>query len=102
MKKNFTLIALLATAIMSSCGSSDKTETTAIEQDVKPRVKVAKVVAQDVPQTEEYTTTVEAMAKNNIIPSAALRISKILVEVGDFVKKGDKLVELDASSVTLA
>ena len=99
MKKNFTLIALLATAIMSSCGSSDKTETTAIEQDAKPRVKVAKVVAQDVPQTEEYTTTVEAMAKNNIIPSAALRISKILVEVGDFVKKGDKLVELDASSL---
>lgn len=100
MKKNLTLIAFIATAILTSCGGS-KTEETATGAAVqaKPKVKVEKVTTEAVAQLEEYTTTVEAEVKNNIIPNAPLRIGKILVEIGDFVKKGDKLVELDASSL---
>ena len=103
MKKNLTFIALAATAILCSCGSSEKTETaetTQVEvQQEKPKVKIAQVVAEEVAQLEQYTTTVEAEVKNNIIPSSALRIEKILVEVGDNVRKGQKLVLLDASSL---
>lgn len=99
MKKNLTLIALIATALFASCGSSETKETAGAAVQEKPKVKVEKVTTEAVAQLEEYTTTVEAEVKNNIIPNSPLRIGKILVEVGDFVKKGDKLVELDASSL---
>ncbi len=98
MKKNLTFIALVATAVFCSCGSSETTETTQAQQE-KPKVKIAQVTAEDVSQLETYTTIVEAEVKNNIIPSSALRIDKILVEVGDNVHKGQKLVLLDASSL---
>lgn len=98
MKKNLTFIALATTALLCSCSGSQETETTK-QQESAHKVKIAQVIAQDVPQLEEYATTVEAEFKNNIIPSSPLRINKILVEVGDNVRKGQKLVELDASSL---
>ena len=99
MKRNLTLIALIATALMSSCGSSQKTEDAVVMQTEKPKVKIAKTNTEAVAQLEEYATTVEAEVKNNIIPNSPLRIAKILVEVGDYVTKGQQLVQLDASSL---
>ncbi|MBR4849083.1 MAG: efflux RND transporter periplasmic adaptor subunit [Bacteroidaceae bacterium] len=99
MKRNLTLIALIATALMSSCGSSQKTEDAVVMQVEKPKVKIAKANTEAVAQLEEYATTVEAEVKNNIIPNSPLRIAKILVEVGDYVTKGQQLVQLDASSL---
>ena len=99
MKRNLTLIALIATALMSSCGSSQKTEDAVVMQAEKPKVKIAKTHTEAVAQLEEYATTVEAEVKNNIIPNSPLRIAKILVEVGDYVTKGQQLVQLDASSL---
>ena len=103
MKKNLTFIAMLAVALLSSCGSSETEkegaqQASAVEQ-AKPKVKIATVKAEEVMQSEVYTTTVEAEVKNNIIPNSPLRIEKILVEVGDYVKKGQQLVNLDASSL---
>ena len=93
---------MLAVALMSSCGSSE-TEKDAAQQapvaQAKPKVKIATVNTEEVMQNEVYTTTVEAEVKNNIIPNSPLRIEKILVEVGDYVKKGQQLVNLDASSL---
>ena len=99
MKKNLTMISLLATALFCSCGSQEKTEQTAAVNAEKPKVKIATVTTEDVPQLEEYTTTVEAMVKNNIIPNSPLRIEKIFVEVGQSVRKGQSLVQLDASNL---
>ena len=101
MKKNLTIIALAAVALLASCGGSEKTEQVAAEavQTEKPKVKIEKVSTEAVAQLEEYATTVEAEVKNNIIPNSPLRIQKILVEVGDFVKKGQQVVQLDASSL---
>ena len=100
MKKNLTIIALAAVALLASCGGSEKTEQAVAPVQVeKPRVKIEKVSAEAVAQLEEYATTVEAEVKNNIIPNSPLRIQKILVEVGDFVKKGQQVVQLDASSL---
>ena len=91
MKKRFQLIALLAVALLGACsGGKDKV---AVEQvDEKPRVKLADVKARPVEQIHEYTATVEAEVKNNIAPSSPVRIDRILVEVGDRVSKGQKLV----------
>lgn len=100
MKKNLTFIAVAA-AMLIACSGSDKNAEQAdvTAQEVKPNVKIATVNTEAVEQLEEYTTTVEAEVKNNIIPNSPLRIEKILVEVGDHVKKGQKLVQLDASSL---
>lgn len=99
MKKNLTFIAI-ATAMLISCGGSDKNaEQSATTQSVKPNVKIATVSTEAVEQLEEFTTTVEAEVKNNIIPNSPLRIDRIFVEVGDYVRKGQKLVQLDASNL---
>ena len=100
MKKNLTFIAVAA-AMLIACSGSDKNAEQAdvTAQEVKPNVKIATVNTEAVEQLEEYTTTVEAEVKNNIIPNSPLRIEKILVEVGDHVKKGQKLVQLDASNI---
>lgn len=60
---------------------------------------MASVTSREVEQIEEYTATVEAEAKNNIAPTSPGRIDKIFVEVGDYVSKGQKLVQMDAASL---
>ncbi len=101
MKKHLNLFTMAAVALLCSCGSNSETTTATIapQEESKPNVKIATVTIQDVAQTERYATTVEANVKNNIIPNAPLRIDEILVEVGDNVVKGQKLVELDASNL---
>jgi len=103
MKKSFQLAAVLVAAMLGACsgGEEKKAEATAAETVVeKPVVKLATVSSRDVEQIGEYTATVEAEAKNNIAPTAPGRISEIFVEVGDYVRKGQKLVQMDAANLT--
>ena len=99
MKKSFLIAAVLVAAMMGACSGGEKKE---VEKtvDEKPTVKLASVSARDVEQLEEFTATVEAEAKNNIAPTTPGRISKIFVEVGDYVRKGQKLVQMDAANLT--
>ncbi|KAA6344070.1 Cation efflux system protein CusB [termite gut metagenome] len=104
MKKSVLLIALIAIGCLSSCGGGNGEDKTAAGAgaDEKPKVKLANVVARPVDQIQEYTATVEAEAKNNIAPSMPVRIDNILVEVGDRVSKGQKLVEMDGANLRQA
>lgn len=97
MKKSLKFIAMATLVMLCACAKKETVAETKIE--TKPVVKVAKVTSEAVPQIEEYTTTVEAKIKNSIIPNSPLRIETIFVEVGDNVKKGDKLVQLDAKDL---
>ncbi|NDV60491.1 efflux RND transporter periplasmic adaptor subunit [Bacteroides sp. 519] len=98
MKKGFYLIAVLAVAILGSC-SGKKDNETIEKKEEKPVVKLAKVSARPVAQIQEYTATVEPEVKNNIAPASPVRIERILVEVGDRVAKGQRLVEMDANNL---
>ncbi len=101
MKKSFQLAAVLVAAMLGACsGGDEKNAETAVTVIEKPTVKLASVSSRDVEQIAEYTATVEAEAKNNIAPTAPGRISKIFVEVGDQVRKGQKLVQMDAANLT--
>ena len=102
MKKSFQLAAVLVAAMLGACsgGEEKKAETAADTVIEKPNVKLATVTSRDVEQVGEYTATVEAEAKNNIAPTAPGRISQIFVEVGDYVRKGQKLVQMDAANLT--
>ena len=97
MKKNLKFIAIAAVSLLCACGKKESAATETVAET--PKVKIAEVALEEVPQLKEYATTVEAMVKNSIVPNSPLRIEKIFVEVGDNVKKGDKLVQLDAKDL---
>ena len=102
MRKSFQLAAVLVAAMLGACsGGEEKKAETAVETVVtKPVVKLSTVTSRDVEQIGEYTATVEAEAKNSIAPTSPGRISQIFVEVGDYVRKGQKLVQMDAANLT--
>ena len=92
--KTLSLAALAVLAV--ACKSDDKAGTA---QQAKPQVRIAKVTSEDIPQTETYTATVESDVKNNIAPNTPYRIEKIYVDVGDNVRQGQVVVQLDASNL---
>ncbi len=96
MRKNFMFVALTAVTLLCACGKKDDAKA---QNNEKPRVKIERVSKENVAILREYSTTVEAMQKNSITPNSPLRIEKIYVEVGDMVKKGQKLVQLDAKDL---
>ena len=90
-------VITMAALLLVSCNSEKKDQTTA--QDQKVQVKVETVTSQDVEQTSEFTATVEASVTNKIAPQMAVRIDKVFAEVGDKVKKGQKLAQMDQSNL---
>ena len=101
MKKYFSAaLTLIAAIAMISCSSNSKSEEAAAAQaEAKPQVKIAQVHSQSIPQVETYSATVESDVKNNIAPNAPLRIERVLVDVGDVVRRGQVVVQLDASNL---
>lgn len=101
MKK---IIAMaFAAAALAACGGSPKTaQTAAAPAEVVPGVRVIKAESRAIPQTQTYSATVQANIVNNIAPQAGSRICKINAEVGDFVKKGEILAEMDRMSLDQA
>ncbi|MDR1601401.1 MAG: efflux RND transporter periplasmic adaptor subunit [Tannerella sp.] len=98
MKKRMKLVTLMSVVLLAACsGQKETADVGKVEE--KPVVKLEKVRLQSVPQTQEYTATVEAEAKNNIAPAMPVRISRISVEVGDRVSKTQKLVQMDAANL---
>lgn len=95
MNTNRILAAVLAVAALASCG---KKEEKIQEHEELPIVSVDVVHSRQVPQTKEYTATVQAENLNNISPASPNRIKKINVEVGDRVHAGQVLVTLDSSN----
>ncbi|MBO5808108.1 MAG: efflux RND transporter periplasmic adaptor subunit [Bacteroidales bacterium] len=98
-------LAALAVIMAASCGNSSskgpQQAANAVE-DVAPTVSVEQVSVREVPQLSTYTSTVQAYVKNNIAPQMAGRITKINVEIGDFVTKGQVLAEMDKTSLLQA
>jgi len=94
-------IALCSLLVMA-CGQKNTTTQTAAVPDAaaKPLVKLARVVEEPVAQLMVYSATIEGEVKNNIAPATPARISKINVEVGDKVRKGQVLVEMDETTLS--
>ena len=90
-------VITMAALLLVSCNSEKKDQTTT--QDQKVQVKVETVTLQDVEQTSEFTATVEASVTNKIAPQMAVRIDKVFAEVGDKVRKGQKLAQMDQSNL---
>lgn len=89
------------TSLVGLCAcTGGETKTTTTTEKVK--VKIETVHAQTVDQISEFTATVEANVKNNIAPQSPFRIRKIYAEIGDHVKAGQTLAEMDATNLKQA
>lgn len=93
-----TLLILLIAGGMVSCKNNEE-NATVMEKESTVKVKAKQVFETDVEQMDVFTASVEANTTNNISPRLALRIANIYVEVGDHVKKGQKLAEMDAMNL---
>lgn len=92
---NKSIISVFAIALLlGGCTAKGNVKESADVAKV-PAVKLAESYKAPVMQQAEFTGTIEPYALNNISPSLGLRIDKIYVEVGDKVKKGQRLVEMD-------
>ena len=96
---NKTSILAAALILLAGCanqgGQASQNAAPAPEQAAKPKVSVVEAAYQNVPQTALYSSTVQANVINNIAPQSGGRIQKLNAEVGDFVSKGQTLVEMD-------
>lgn len=91
-------IAICMVMLLASCNSK-KAQSESTTEDTKQLVKVASVKVEPVDQLQVYAATIEGDVKNNIAPAAPSRIDEIFVEVGDNVRKGQKLVQMDETNL---
>lgn len=101
MKKIIRTFCFATALVMAvACGNKkEKAVETASVEDEAAVVSVAAAVVKPVESIQTYTSTVEPFAKNNIAPQTGGRISKINVEVGDYVTKGQVVAEMDKTQL---
>ena len=103
MKMNFMFKALILGAVCVAgvaCSSKKSAEPEQQAQVVaKPKVTVATSATEKVDMQSIFTGNVEGHTINNITPQQARRISRLLVDVGDRVKAGQIVAEMDNSSL---
>lgn len=97
-----TIVAAAAVMAAVSCGNTTDKSAQQTVAVADPSVTVEQVSVREVPQLATYTSTVQAYVKNNIAPQMTGRITKINVEVGDNVTKGQILAEIDKASLLQA
>ena len=106
MKMNLFVRSLLIGGVCVAsvaCGSKKSAEVAAQPAEVdKPTVTTAVVNIQDVDMQSVFMGNVEGYAVNNITPQQPRRITRVLVDVGDRVSAGQKVAELDNSSLAQA
>ena len=97
MVKNL-ILSIIAIAILAGCsGKKDKTTDSDVVEAIP--VKVQKLEKTDIARTLDYAANLEADKQVFYAPAATGRIEKIYVEVGDQIKKGQVLVEMDEEEI---
>lgn len=98
----FATLALIMVAALNACSPAEKKSDIAnTEKEARP-VKTMVVKKEAIDRTLSYTATLIPFEELNYAPSQPGRINKIHVEVGDRVKKGQTLVEMDRTQLTQA
>jgi|BioPla2DNA2_1021312.scaffolds.fasta_scaffold34677_2 RND family efflux transporter MFP subunit len=108
MKTIFRILFFVGVVLtVFGCGGNRKNNGSGSDGVSADSVKISLVAVeaarmQDVPQTDVFTSTVQAFAVNNIAPQAGGRIERIHAEVGDFVSQGKVLAEMNRSQLDQA
>jgi len=92
MKTMKYLLPVCCLSLLTACSQKEEQQEERI-----PLVSLQTVSIQPVAQTYNYTGTVKPFIENKITSATPLRINKILVDVGNFVKAGQVVARMDAS-----
>lgn len=98
--KSAALLLAASTITLLSCGPR-KQATTEVKE-VIPNVKTTVTANQKVSVDNTYSVTLQAYAVNNIAPQTAGRIVSIKAEIGDNVRKGQALAEMERTNLDQA
>ncbi len=95
------LIPALAVALISGCGKTPNAEKHSgnISYSTIP-VEIAVAHRQQLSVTRQYSGTLEGEEQANVVPKISERITAINARVGESVKAGQVLIELDKSGAT--
>ncbi|MFO7868280.1 MAG: efflux RND transporter periplasmic adaptor subunit [Bacteroidales bacterium] len=107
MKNHIITLSVISIISLSlfSCGNQEETEKNTLsnsnaEQTEKTKpVKVQKITKQKISIKETYPATIKPYEKAHLAPTQPGQIQKILVEVGDKVKKNDLLIKMDPTQL---
>ena len=95
------LLTLSLVIIFSSCGKKNASENLSAESDTIS-IEASTISLREVDQLGTYKAVVEAEVTNNIAPQTSVRIKKVYAEVGDRVRAGQKLADMDAANLNQA
>lgn len=104
MKKNLVLALGVLAVVLTATGCMGK-KNTATQEPASEAVPVKTVVASGeiIQQDVEFTASIAAWQTNYIIPALqGARIDRILVNVGDRVRKGQLVAEMDPTQYNTA
>jgi RND family efflux transporter MFP subunit len=87
-------------ALIIGLSSCNKPKEAAKVADEIPVVRIQAASEKEIEQIYELTATVQPQVKNSIAPSTPGRIRQILVEIGQSVSKGQKLVQMDVANLS--
>lgn len=108
MKKlSYTFAAFIMALIVLSCSNENNTgaDKAALNSSAEERtypVKVQKIQKQNITRTLDYTANLIAYKEIHAAPASPGRISKINVEVGSRVSKGQILIVMDKTQLNQA
>lgn len=100
MIKN-VILSTLAVAVLAGCSGKKEADKDSITVEAIP-VKVQTLTKEDIARTLDYTANLQADEQVYYAPAATGRIQKIYVEVGDRIKKGQLLVDMDKTNLQQA
>lgn len=89
-------MTMIMSVVLASC-SKKGDQASAVAKEDTVTIKTATVGVQTIEDDFEYSALVRAEAVNNIAPTTPGRIENIFVEIGDYVVKGQKLIQMDAT-----
>ena len=97
LKHTFLFLMILMAGVVGCSGPSDEQADESADEVKKVETGFSEI--KEVEQEMTLTGNVEPYEQNIISPSMQLRIQKIFVEVGDPVRKGQLLVQMDPAQL---
>lgn len=92
----FSLLSFAILSAFSSCSSSESGAPNAQQQQARP-FPVVEVSARDIESYDEYPTEITGKNDNQLRPKISGYITKVLVDEGDKVSKGQVLFRLETN-----
>lgn len=93
------MIYLAVLAPMMMIGCSKKQDAATANKEEISNVKIEVATSSEIDQIYEFSSTVDAEVKNYIASAGGTRIERIMVEVGDRVRKGQQLVKMENTNL---